>query len=112
MSNTRRARARRHSRQHDPLDFCTRVAWCQSDDDLDLAKKLTHDAVIESLGARRRSGVSWRIATGATAFTLLDRYEQGSGSPERGPIPDYVHALSRVEVGPGGGDEIAEIRER
>ena len=59
MSNGRRYR-RRH---HEHIEVAARIACTTTDnaEDLEQAKRVSHDALIATLGPARRSGVSWHI---------------------------------------------------
>lgn len=76
MSN-RRAQLRREARArrsphverlgHDE-DLAIVPGWCESAGDLEATRRSTHDTLIELLGSRRRSGVTWRHYVGADAL--------------------------------------------
>jgi hypothetical protein len=77
---SRRATKRRRAEKAD--EWLGVVAgWCAGDDDLEEAKKRSHDLVIDMLGSRRRGGVRWQIARGADATTVLDKMTEGELDP-------------------------------
>lgn len=56
---------------------CLQFAAIEYRDEATLAeaRRLTHDRLIEGLGKRRRSGVRWREASGATAIEVVQEVE-------------------------------------
>lgn len=85
MSHSRRIRRqmqKQATKAHD-VWMATQFAATKDQDlaDLEKAKKASHDGLIATLGPKRRSGVSWRIWTGADRLTALDR--MASSGPVR-----------------------------
>lgn len=48
------------------------AGWCQADTDVDATKTITHDHLLELMGDRRRSGVTWRVYAGFDAVEAID----------------------------------------
>jgi len=73
---TKRARLNQRKAQHPEADLDQNWAivagWCAGEEELEKAKKLSHDAVIEQLGDRRTGGVQWNITWGLEATERLN----------------------------------------
>ena len=77
MSHQRRLRRRLQRAATVAHDTWVVTHWAATRDqdlaDLESAKRQTHDFLVTELGPRRRSGISWRIWTGAERFDAMDR---------------------------------------
>lgn len=101
MSNTRRARPRRHSRFHDMFDeqIAAITGWCDGPEKLEECKKQTHDAVISMLGDRRSGGVSWKIVDVVdSALELLEKMRDGASEAHL-EVYDHCAGLLREHGG-------------
>lgn len=86
MSSNARAERRRSERAqkkrhhvHPEGDYGTQPGWFATLDDLEEAKKLSHDLLIASMGDRRTGGVQWRYWTGDDATRVLRDYTTTGG---------------------------------
>lgn len=69
----RLGRARAELVVSDDDNIAVVMGWAASKRELESVKRATHDTVIALLGARRRSGVTWRIFKGTEALGVLER---------------------------------------
>lgn len=59
-------------------DYGTTAAWCADADDLEDAKRRTHDGLLGMMGDQRTGGVQWIIREGDAARALLGQLWQGA----------------------------------
>lgn len=74
----------RRARHTDDEEWGVQAGWCASDDELEEAKKQTHDRLISQLGARRRGGVRWIVLEGMPT-------RRKAGELMIGIAPDSLH---------------------
>lgn len=74
------------------------AGWCANDDNLEEAKRLSHDYVIAGLGRNRTSGVSWIIEQGDAALDVVERMRQDA-TPEELDHYDKLDELLRDHGG-------------
>jgi hypothetical protein len=93
MAGETRAHHRRSSREaakraqaHDEMIVC---AWVEAEEWLDEGRQVTHDALIEMLGPRRRSGVRWTMHEGSEALEACSVLLQSA----TGGSADYYRQL-------------------
>ena len=68
-------------------------AWCFHRSDLPDARRMTHDALIESMGATRSGGVSWIDAHGDEAHRLLAELDKGASEAMAPYLAEVRHRL-------------------
>lgn len=84
----RKAAARQRRRAHE-ADYGVMVGWCKTEAELDEARRLLHDGVIDMMGARRRGAVTWRWETGDDADQLLAKLVQGTATGDQAILSHY-----------------------
>lgn len=96
MSNRLRSIRRSRPRYDPDADYYCRFAATRTtrEDDIEEAKKATHDAVIEDLGDTRSGGVVWLIRKGDERFTTLDEIDD-----VQGPQGDLRAFMRRFPLG-------------
>lgn len=89
MSRFDRKVQRGRGRRHEPIETASIAAMASDKDHLEEVKSATHDAVIEMLGAARRSGVSWLIyGPGLAATERLQWFLDNELLPEGWLTPE------------------------
>lgn len=97
---------RRKARPHADTVYAVQPGWFQNLDNLERAKKLSHDLLIEQMGDTRTGGVRWTWNTGPEALRILAHIR--TGAP---PVLDLHYAQIEARLRLIGGWLIVAMAE-